>query len=137
MMLLAIAGVAKAEDYYAHDASVLPAAAKNVLKKNFKAEVSVVKIDKTLGRVSEYEVVLRDGSEIDFDAKGNWKSVETANSVAVPVAMVPKAIGDFVRKNHKGDRIVGIEKNRNDYEVTLSSGIDIEFTKAGAFKKYD
>ncbi|MDE5958255.1 MAG: hypothetical protein K2G78_08155, partial [Muribaculaceae bacterium] len=57
LLLVLTLGVATAcADTYAHDASVLPAAAQQVLKKNFKAKVSVVKIDKDFGMVKDYEV---------------------------------------------------------------------------------
>lgn len=49
LIILMSAGlIASAKDTYAHDASVLPAPAQNTLKNNFKAKVSVVKIDKDL-----------------------------------------------------------------------------------------
>ncbi len=53
--------VVSAKDTYAHDASVLPEAARYVIGKNFKSKVSVVKIDKDFGRVSEYDVTLSVG----------------------------------------------------------------------------
>lgn len=137
MMLIAFGAASCQADTYAHDDSVLPVAAKSVIKKNFKAGVSLVKIDKDFGMVSEYEVILTDGSEITFDSKGNWKDVETAANKAVPAGFIPKGVSDFVAKNHKGVKIVGIEKDRNGYEVQLANGIDIKFNKDGAFKKYD
>lgn len=133
---LVLAAAAWAGDYV-HDGSVLPQAAQAVIKKNFKSEVSLVKIDKTLGKISEYEVVLTDGSEITFDSKGNWREVETSKSKSVPSGFVPKSISDYVSKNHKGQKIVGIEIKRDGYEVDLSNGIDIRFSKTGDFIKYD
>lgn len=133
---IVMAAVAWAGDYV-HDGSVLPQAAQAVIKKNFKSKVSVVKIDKTLGKITEYEVVLTDGSEITFDAKGNWKEVETAKNKNVPSGFIPKAISDYVSKNHKGQKIVGIEIKHDGYEIDLSNGIDIRFNKAGDFVKYD
>lgn len=136
MMLLAFAGTACADEY-AHNGDVLPQAAKSVIKKNFKADVSLVKIDKDFGRVSEYDVVLTDGSEISFDRDGNWKEVETNAAKAVPAAFVLQPIRDYVAKNHKGLSIVGVDKKRNGYDITLSNGIDMEFNKAGQFIRYD
>lgn len=136
MMILSFVGVASADDY-AHDASVLPEAAKSVLKKNFKSGVSVVKIDKDFGRVSEYEVVMTDGSEVTFDSKGNWKDVEVCRDKAVPAGFVLKPISDYVSKNHKGMKIVGIEKERSGYDVQLSNGIEMKFSAAGKFRRYD
>ena len=139
-LLLIIAGAvtaANAKDVYAHDASVLPVAARTTISNNFKAKVSVVKIEKDFGRANEYEVTLSDGTEISFDRAGNWENVETNKNKSVPATMIPKNIRDYVAKNHSGTRIVGIEKDRNGYEVELSNGIDIKFTKTGEFKKYD
>ncbi|MCM1033675.1 MAG: PepSY-like domain-containing protein [Odoribacter sp.] len=137
MMVLVAAGIAQARDEYAHDASVLPQAAQSVITKNFKGKVSVVKIDKDFGRISEYEVVLDDGTEITFDASGNWKDIETNVNKSVPSSMIPAGVADYVSRNHKGVRIVGIEKDRRGYEVELANGIDIKFNNEGQFLKYD
>lgn len=122
---------------YAHDASVLPEAARATIAANFKAKVSVVKIDKDFGRISEYEAVLSDGSEIDFDRAGNWKSVETNRAVSVPSGFVAEPIKEFVRSKHPGTKIVGVEKKRGGYEIDLSNGIDIRFDAEGQFVRYD
>lgn len=137
---VAIAGIAfasSAKDIYAHDASVLPKAAQTVIKNNFKSKVSVVKIDQDFGRVSEYEVVLTDGSEISFDRNGNWKNVEVAVNGKIPAAFIPSAISNYVKKTQKGLSIVGIEKDRKGYEVQLSNGIEMKFDKQGKFLKFD
>lgn len=136
LMILTFSSAAFA-DKYSRDDSMLPPAAKSVLKKNFKSDVSVVKIDKTLGKVSEYEVILTDGSEITFDSKGNWKEVEVAANKSVPAAFVLQSIRDYVKKNHSDARIIGIEKSSRDIEVTLSNGIDMKFSHDGRFLRYD
>lgn len=128
---------ATAKDTYAHDASVLPEAARTTIANNCKAQVSVVKIDKDFGRVSEYEVILTDGTEISFDRNGNWDNVETNNAKSVPAGFIPKAVSEYVSKNHKGTRIVGIDKERSGYDVDLSNGIEIKFDKNGVFLRYD
>lgn len=136
-MVLGLTTAMSARDTYAHDASVLPQAARTTIANNFKAKVSVVKIDKTLGHIKEYEVVLTDGNEISFDNKGNWENVETSNTTSVPNGFVPEAIRKYVAKNQKGARIVGIERERNGYDVELSNGIDMKFNNAGQFLRYD
>ena len=136
-MLVGIGVSTYARDNYAHDASVLPQAAKVTISKNFKANVSLVKIDKTLGQIKEYEVILTDGTEITFDSKGNWENVETSVKKSVPSGFIPKGVSDYVKKHHSGARIVGIEKERNGYEVELSNGIDMKFDKEGNFQRYD
>ncbi len=138
--LVAIIGIsttAMAGDKYAHDASVLPKAAQTTLANNFKSKVSVVKIDKDFGRISEYEVVMMDGSEITFDKDGNWKEVEVNISKSVPSGFVPAAITNYVKANQKGQKIVGIEKTRGGYDIDLSNGVEMKFDKAGNFVKFD
>lgn len=137
MLLAGVSSAALARNEYAHDASVLPAAAQTVIKNNFKSTVSVVKIDKDFGRVSEYDVSLSDGSEISFDRQGNWKEVETNVNVAVPGAFIPQPVAAYIAKNHKGQKVVGIEKERSGYDVTLSNGIELKFNKNGGFVRYD
>lgn len=138
LVAVVVAGcVAFAASRYAHDASVLPAAAQNVISKNFKATVSVVKIDKKFNKVDEYEVVLTDGTEITFDAKGNWKEIETSVRSSVPKNMIPAGIAEYVKSNHKGQNIVGIEKGRRGYEVTLADGIEMKFDTNARFLRYD
>lgn len=137
LTLIGVAGFACAKDSYAHDASVLPQAARTVIDNNFKSKVSVVKIDKDFGRVSEYEVILTDGTEISFDRNGNWDNVEVNDAKSVPASMVPKAIRDYVSSQHSGQRIVGIDKERHGYDIELSNGVDMKFDKEGRFQRYD
>lgn len=136
-LLIGTVSMACARDEYAHDGSVLPKAAQTVISNNFKAKVSLVKIEKDFGRISEYEVILTDGTEISFDRDGNWDNVEVNNSKSVPASMVPQAIRTYVKNQHTGQRIVGIDKERNGYDIELSNGIDMKFDKAGKFLRYD
>lgn len=127
---------AYARDTYSRDASVLPAKAQTFIKSNFKKGINHIKIDsKTFGG-KEYDVILNDGTEIDFDNDGAWKSIDCGNA-SVPASIVPKAISNYVKKNYKGKRIVEIEIDRNKYEIQLSNGMELEFDRAGNFLKVD
>lgn len=139
LILAVIVGVfsASARDTYSHDVKVLPVAAQTVLKNNFKADVSHIKIEKDWGRISEYDVVLTDGSEISFDSKGNWKDIEMRRDASVPKALVPAAITEFVKQNQKNAKVTGIEKKRSGYEVELSNGVEMKFNSDGKFVRYD
>lgn len=136
-IVVGMVGYAAARDNYSHDASVLPQAAKTTIANNFKGKVSLVKTEKEFGSVKEYEVILTDGTEITFDKNGNWKDVEVNISKSVPSSIVPKAITDYVKKNQKNQRIVGLEKDRGGYEVELSNGVEMKFDTAGNFLKFD
>ena len=136
MSLALIAGVtlgAAARDEYRYDMSVLPENAQNTISDNFKSDVSVIKIDRTLGIVSEYEVTLADGTEISFDRYGDWESVEANNAKSVPASIVIKPVNDYVKTNYSGAKIVGVERDRRGIEVDLSNGLDLHFTHSGKF----
>lgn len=139
LFIAIVAGVfsASARDTYSHDINVLPVAAKTVVKNNFKADVSHIKIEKDLGRISEYDVILTDGTEISFDRSGNWKDIEVRRNSSVPADLVPAPITSYVKKNQKNASVVGIEKKRSGYEVELSNGVEIKFNSEGKFIKYD
>lgn len=128
---------AQARDHYQRTDASLPEAAKLTIQKHFKADVSLVKIEKKFGSVHEYEVILTDGTEIQFDSKGNWDNVETPANKAVPSSLIPKSISDYVAQNYKKAKIVGIDKERNGYDVELSNGVDMLFDKNGTFVKFD
>lgn len=128
---------ASAKDEYSRNVNTLPAAARTVIKKNFKADVNIIKIDKEFGRVKDYEVVLTDGTEVKFDSAGNWEEVETGAGSSVPQAFMPAPMREYLKKNFKGLNVVGIEKDRKGYEVTLVNHIDLKFDSCGNFLKFD
>lgn len=126
-----------ARDSYSRDVNVLPAAARTTLKSNFKSDVNHIKIDKSLGRVSEYDVVLNDGTEITFDRSGNWKEIEVKRSGEVPAFFVPQLMAKYIGQYQKGSKIVGLEKKRTGYDVELSNGVEMRFDKDGKFVRYE
>ena len=56
---------------------------------------------------------------------------------AVPSSVVPKAISDYVSRNYKGQKIVELEINKNNYEVQLRNGLELKFDRSGRFLKAD
>ena len=83
---------------------------------------------------NSYEVRLANGVKVEFSSKGNWEEVDGGQN-AVPAAIVPQPIKDYIEKNYAGERILVIEKNRNDYEVKLSNRLELKFDKD--FNIYD
>lgn len=108
--------------------SQLPAAAKQIVKKNFTGKtVALVKMESDLTGKS-YEVIFNSGDKIEFDRNGNWTDISCKSS-QVPVLLVPAAIKNYVHKNYPGAAIKTIEKDRGGYEVKLSNRLEITFNK--------
>ena len=137
LAMLMVAGIASARDRISRDMSTLPAAAQQIIKTHFgKTGVNHIKIDsKTFGG-QEYDVILNNGTEIEFDQSGNIKEID-CGSRAIPDQLILKPIRDFVAKNFKGQKIVAMEVKRNRYEIELLSGQELEFDRAGKFLKVD
>lgn len=93
-------------DYYSRNISILPETVKVILAKNFKAPVSFIKTEKTLGFVVDYEVILTDGTEITFDKNGTWESVEISANQVAPNVFIIKGISDYINKNFPGQKIL-------------------------------
>ena len=130
------AGSMSARDKVYNSAEPLPQAAKTMLATYFPSQkVNHVKVDSDVFS-KEYEVILNDGTEVDFNKDGEWKSIDRGQK-AVPAALVLKPISDFVAANYSGAKIVDIEKDRNSYDITLANGIELKLDRSGKFLKVD
>lgn len=116
--------------------SELPQAANSFLKAHYGAEkVSSIIMDKEIFSV-DYEVVLANGVEIEFDKKGQWKEID-AKTQEVHASLLLPETKNYLAKNFPGQKVVKIERGLNLIEVELSSGTDIKFDKKGFFVKID
>ena len=86
LLVLALVAVqfSFAKDVITKDMNQLPLPARNFINSNFtKPQVAHIKIDKDMMESTKYEVLLMDGTEIDFDSKtinfGNKIKLQTSN----------------------------------------------------------
>lgn len=122
---------------YEHNVDNLPDKARTMISNYFDSAVSLVKVDKKKFGGKEYEVILTDGTQISFNGSGEWDEIDTPNNVAIPGAIIPSNIKNFVDEKHAGALIVGLDKTKKGYQVELSNGTEIDFTTDGGFLKYD
>ena len=69
-----------------------------------------------------------DGTKVDFAANGEWTSVECKGK-AVPAGIVPQQIEAYVKQNYPDAHIRKIDRDRTDYEVSLSNRLELTFNK--------
>lgn len=110
----------------------LPTEAQSFIKTHF-ANVKVLQVTKEF---TEYEVILANGSRLEFDRSGNWKEVNCRGG-AVPESVIPSRIQTYIKANYASDNIRTIERNKRGYEVKLSSGFELKFDKNCNFKRID
>jgi len=106
----------------------LPAAAQEFLAANFKDLTLAYAVEDPKFIGSEYEVIYTDRTEVDFESNGEWSSVERKYA-AVPAAIVPMQIADYVKKSFAGESIRKIDRDKYTWEVELSNGLEIKFDR--------
>lgn len=135
LLVFMTAGAAHAViDEYTINRDKLPQEAQEMLETYFpKAKVGMIKVDKHLLKKTDYDVRLVNGTTIEFSNAGKWTSVD-CKSREVPKDLVPKAIRNYVSKNANGAKIVSIVKKPTTFEIGLSDGVVMVFTRLGQFK---
>ena len=128
LMCMMISSVCHADDRIV-PVDQLPANAKVFIQENFPdASISYAVLDKEFSG-KRYEVRLNNNVEIDFDKKGNWIKVN-CKGFAVPAAIIPPMISEYVNANFPGTSVTKIDKERKNWEIKLSNGLDLKFNKS-------
>lgn len=92
--------------------------------------VSHIQIEKNLIRISSYDVILTDGTNVEFNHKGEWKEIKR-HGLPIPPAIIPEVIQDLIKKNYSSNKVVKIEKEIRDYEIKLDNGLEMTFDLKG------
>lgn len=129
-------GLASARERISRNANDLPQKARTTLANYFKAGVNHIKIESKAFGGNEYDVILNDGTEVEFDSRGEWKEIDCGTK-AVPSKLILPAIAKYVKQNYPSGTIVKIEVGSRHYEVELNNGIDLKFGRDGRFQKVD
>lgn len=82
---------------------------------------------------NEYDVVLSDGTEIEFDKDGYWKDVDAPAGKSIATGFYPSVIDEYVAENFSKDGINEITKVKKGFEVELISTTEILFDPDGSY----
>ena len=108
--------------------SELPAQAQQFIDAHFaNVKLTYAKLERDFFERS-YEVVLADGTKIEFASNGSWRDVDCRYE-EVPAAIIPQAIKEYVNNNYPGEKILKIEHDRGYYELKLSNRYALTFNK--------
>ncbi len=106
----------------------LPASSQQFINEYFaNNKISYVKEERDFLE-KNYEVVFTDGTKLEFMRNGDWTDVDCRYS-EVPAAIVPEQIRKYVQNNYAGEKILQIDRDRNDYELRLSNRLELTFDK--------
>jgi hypothetical protein len=108
--------------------SELPVQAQQFIDAHFaNVKLTYAKLERDFFERS-YEVVLADGTKIEFASNGSWRDVDCRYE-EVPAAIIPQAIKEYVNNNYPGEKILKIEHDRGYYELKLSNRYELTFNK--------
>lgn len=115
--------------------TTLPSASQTFLATHFP-NINVTRAERS--QSSEYEVILSNGFEVDFNANGDWSSVKVkGNGNILPasiLALIPSAIQDHITNNQNLNLpIIEIEKKPYGYEIQLINNLELRFDFKGGF----
>lgn len=114
----------------------LPVVAQTFIRKYFNpSDVSYIERERE-GMHVEYNVYLKDATEIDFDHQGNLQSIDCRKN-AVPEGIVPELITSFVSLHHPDQIIVEYAIGYRYLSVEISNGLDLVFDLEGHFVRVD
>lgn len=106
--------------------SQLPQQAQQFMKLHFaSSQVAMSKVETDLF-YKTYDVIFTDGNKLEFDKKGTWTEVNCKYS-AVPLNVIPTAILKYVTANYPKAKVTVLERDTKDYEVKLSTGLELTF----------
>lgn len=106
--------------------SELPEKAQQFIRQHFPSEkVSFAKMERELFDTT-YEVIFTSSSKVEFLKNGDWKEVDCKYST-VPAAIIPQQIAQYVSQYYPDTSVVQIDRDKRDYEVKLTNGLELTF----------
>ncbi len=114
----------------------LPAEAQTFLTENF----SDFPVSYAVKECNEYDVILTDGTEIEFNGKGEWKTVEMKHKSipAAVLATLPPSVSSYLTTSFGNVPVEKVEKGFCPaYKAELVNGLDVYFNSKGICTKVD
>lgn len=125
--------VSAGNDVKTKDVKKLPAVSQRFISKYFPSEkIAQIKIDKEAMQKKDYEVLFESGTEIEFGSNGEWKDIDCQKGT-VPSALVPAKITEHIKKEFSGKSIRSISRDKKEYELKLSDGMEVKYDLNGNF----
>ncbi|MBO5661424.1 MAG: PepSY-like domain-containing protein [Tidjanibacter sp.] len=115
----------------------LPKQAQQLIKTHFAVgDISYITYDNEITDLT-YDARFDDGTELEFDRKGELLKAEARRGGSIPTSLLPASITTYLEENHTMSRVVKVERNHRSWEVELSGGTEIVFDQRGRVRWYD
>jgi hypothetical protein len=115
----------------------LPEKAQVFLTQHFEGiEILYAKVEREMGVIMSYDVLLDGEVKVEFNRRGEWTSVDCERN-QVPNGVLPQGVLDYVTKKFAKSYVVEIERGLLGYDVKLNNDLDLDFDKNGKFLRVD
>ena len=108
--------VANADNDKPISVNALPAKAQTLLSQHFNGQKVMLATIETGVINKSYDVVLQNGTKLEFDKKGNLTEIDCKQG-KVPAKLIPQAIRNYLKKNYPAQAVKKIEMSKNEYEA--------------------
>lgn len=126
--IMAFTCVAFADNDRAVSFDRLPEKARDFISVNFPGEkLAYAKQERDFLEVN-YEVVMVSGVKLEFDRRGEWTNIECRYST-ISKNLIPEPIRNYVDEAYKGAEYREISRDRREYEVKLTYGLELTFDR--------
>ena len=106
----------------------LPEKARDFITANFPGEkLAYAKQERDFLEV-HYEVVMVNGTKMEFDRRGEWTSIECRYGT-ISKNLIPEPIRNYVEDAYKGAEYREISRDRREYEVKITYGLELTFDR--------
>ena len=118
-------------DKVTNNINELPQVSRTFLSNYFNGnKVSHIKIDKDLFLIDSYNVILTDGTSVEFNREGEWKEVKSFQQ-NIPDTLIPAEVKQYVSQNYPSQKIMTVERGKRKVSVDLANGLELEFDLNG------
>lgn len=118
------------QDKITKDVSLLPEDSRVFIDTHYRdTPVAHIEIEKILCWDSGYDVILTDGTNIEFNSSGEWKDIEGKRPV--PADIIPGFIRKYVQENYPARTVISIERERKEYSIEFADGLELTFNNKG------
>lgn len=125
-IILMIAIRAEGHEYKLIKLSQTPVETQTFINTHFaQCQIAIAK-QETEWLETIYNIVFTDGSKLEFDKHGQWKTINCSYT-HVPMSIIPSGIQEYLKHHHKELQVILIERTKERYYLKLSDGENLNF----------
>lgn len=113
------------------DKNELPQRSVDFIDEHFSSErIADIDVDDNWYNMSDsetYEVEFDNGTEIDFNKKGEITEIETEDRASIPLTVFPESVRTKLEREYPNAEVVTWEKEKEGHEIELRDGTELWF----------